>query len=246
MPMEGYDPATYGNRIADVYDSLYTDLSDVQTMANMLVQLASGGRALELGIGTGRIALPVAWRGVEVHGVDSSPAMVSRLRSKVGGASIPVTMGNLADVPVQEEFKLIFIVFNTLFALETQDLQVRCFQNVAKHLAHDGAFVVEAFVPDPGRYVRGQNTSTTRIEKDKVMLEVAQHDPINQRVYAQHVIIMEQGIHLLPVTIRYAWPSELDLMARMAGLKLRERWADWKKSPFTATSASHVSVYERG
>ncbi len=246
MPMEGYDQATYGNRIADVYDSLYADLSDVQTMANTLVQLASGGKALELGIGTGRIALPVAWRGVEVHGVDSSPAMVSRLRTKVGGASIPVTMGNLADVPVQGEFKLIFIVFNTLFALETQELQLKCFQNVAKHLTHDGAFVVEAFVPDPGRYVRGQSTATTRIEKDKVMLEVAQHEPITQRVYAQHVIITEQGIRMLPVTIRYAWPSEMDLMAKMAGLKLRERWSDWKKSPFTGTSTAHVSVYERG
>lgn len=239
------DPAEYGERIADVYDELYGKLFDTEGAAAFLAELAGPGPALELGIGTGRLALPLAERGVKVHGIDASERMVRNLRGKPGGDRIPVTIGDFADVPVDGRFPLVFVAFNTLFALRTQEAQVRCFQAVAEHLADDGAFVVEAFVPDPARFDRGQRTATERLAHDRVILESSVHDRATQRVDSLHVMVTEEGIRLYPVDIRYAWPSELDLMARLAGLGLRERWADWRRTPFTSESPQHVSVYER-
>ncbi len=144
-----------------------------------------------------------------------------------------------------ESYALVFVVFNTFFGLLTQDDQVRCFRNVAEHLDRDGVFLIEVFVPDPGRFDRGQRTDAISVEVDRVDLSVARHDPVAQRVASQHVVFSEEGTRLYPVQVRYAWPSELDLMARLAGLRLRHRWSDWRRSAFTGTSVSHVSVYEK-
>jgi SAM-dependent methyltransferase len=216
-----------------------------EAMIATLAELARAGRALELGIGTGRIALPLAARGVEVHGIDASPAMVARMRIKPGGAEIPVAMGDFADVGVEGAFSLVYVVFNTFFGLLSQEEQVRCFENVARHLAADGVFVIEAFVPDMTRFARGQCLNAARVETDAVLLDASRHDPLTQRVVSQQILITESGTRLFPVQIRYAWPAELDLMARLAGLRLRHRWAGWQREPFTAASGKHVSVYER-
>jgi SAM-dependent methyltransferase len=242
--MEGFEARTYGDLIADLYDELYAEL-DPTAAVDVLAELAGAGPVLELAIGTGRIALPLAERGVEVHGIDISERMVERLRAKPGGERIPVTFGDFADVGVEGRFPLVFIAFNTFFALSSQDEQVRCFANVAQHVAEDGVFVLEGFVPDLGRFRQHQNVSAIKVELDTVMLDAARHDPVEQRVDAQHVFIRESGIRLQPVRIRYAWPAELDLMARLAGLRLRERWGAWDRSPFGADSQRHVSVYER-
>jgi SAM-dependent methyltransferase len=191
------------------------------------------------------VALPLAERGVTVQGIDASQAMVDRLRAKPGGDAIPVTIGDFAEFQVDSRFELIFVVCNTLFGLATQDAQVQCFQRVAEHLAAGGTFLIEAFVPDPARFVGGRNLSVTGIEPDLVTLDVARHDAANQRVYSQHLLLTEAGTRLYPVQLRYAWPSEPDLMARLAGLRLRDRWSGWDGAPFTAASSSHISLYER-
>jgi SAM-dependent methyltransferase len=242
--MEGYGPETYGDRIADDYDGFYPDL-DTEGAVETLAELAGDGPVLELAIGTGRLALPLVKRGIEVHGIDASEAMVAKLRAKPGGEGIPVTMGDFADVGVEGRYALIFVGFNTFFALGTQDDQLRCFANVAAHLTEDGRFVLEAFLPDPARFDRGQRTQTTLVDVDRVMLETSRHDPVEQRVDSAHVVITEEGTRLYPVSIRYAYPSELDLMARLAGLALLDRWGGWRREPFTAASARHVSVYGR-
>ena len=211
-----------------------------------LATLAGGGRALELGIGTGRVALPLAEQGVAVHGIDASEAMVAKLRADPGGADIPVTLGDFGHVAVDGTFTLIFAVFNTFFALTTQEAQVRCFRRVAERLADGGVFLIEVFVPDPARFVRGQGVGVTSLDTDRVTLEVARHDALQQRVYSQHLVLTESGTRFYAVQIRYAWPSELDLMARLAGLRLSERWSDWSGAPFTTASTRHISLYERG
>ncbi|HEY3259551.1 MAG TPA: class I SAM-dependent methyltransferase [Pseudonocardiaceae bacterium] len=242
--MQGYDASTYGDRIADKYDTWHAHMDETTpATAALLAELAGDGPALELAIGTGRVALPLAERGVEVHGLDASEAMIARLRAKPGGQRIPVTVGDFADVAVDGRFRLVYIVFNSLFALLTQAEQVRCFRNVAAHLTGDGVFVVEAFVPDLGRFDRGQRTGVTRIGLDEIILDVSRHEPVTQTVDSQHVVVRADGVRLQPVRIRYAWPAELDLMAMLAGLRLRDRWGGWHSEPFTAASAGHVSVY---
>jgi SAM-dependent methyltransferase len=205
-----------------------------------LAELAAGGRVLELAIGTGRLALPLAARGLAVHGIDASEAMVAKMREKHLGASIPVTIGDIAEIAVAGSFDLVVLAFNTLFNLTTQDDQVRCFQNAARHLAEGGVFVVEAFVPEPQsrQSVRAEHLTT-----DAAVLEASIHDPVRQTVLYQYIVFGDGGARLYPVPMRYAWPSEMDLMARLAGLALRERWGAWDRSPFTAESKSHVSVY---
>ena len=246
-PGDRYGPATYGDRIAGVYDEFYAqaDSGDVATAVAFLSSLAGAGPALELGIGTGRIALPLASAGVEIHGIDASQAMVERLRAKPGGRAIPVTIGDFADFSLDATFTLIYVPFNTFFALLTQDDQVSCFRAVARHLTPKGVFVIEAFVPDLARFDREQRVSATRVEPDLVSLDVTVHDPIAQTSDSQHVLLREDGVRLYPVKIRYAYISELDLMARVAGLRLRERWADWDRSPLTSGRQKHISVWER-
>jgi len=238
--MSATDPR-YGERIAGVYDAFYAghDTAAIEC----LKALAGGGRALELGIGTGRIALPLRQAGVEVHGIEISPAMAAQLRAKPGGEAIPVTQGNLAEVGVDGRFALVYVIFNTFFQLLTQDEQLKCFANVARHLEPDGVFVMEAFVPDLTRFVGGQAVRATHVGENEVRLEASKHDAAAQQVTTQHVILTEQGLRLYPVRIRYAWPSELDLMARLAGLRLRHRWDSWEQAAFTAASVKHISVY---
>ncbi len=242
-----YEAATYGDRIAAVYDALVAPTVDESTTlaVEFLAELAGNGRALELGIGTGRIAVPLAERGIHVEGIDASDAMVTRLREKTGGEAIPISIGDFGAVAVDGNFQLIYVVFNTFFALLTQEAQVHCFQRVANKLQQGGTFVIEAFVPDPTLFDRGQRVSGTRVELDHVQLDVTQHDPVKQTVTSQHVLIAKEGVVLLPVQLRYAWPSELDLMAHIAALQLAARYGGWRREPFTSSSPSHISVFRR-
>jgi SAM-dependent methyltransferase len=239
---------SFGEDAAAIYDA-EPDVSqrrDTSATVALLEQLAGGGPALELAVGTGRVALPLAARGIHVDGIDLSPAMVAKLRAKPGGDQIAVTMGNFADVAVPGTFRLIFVVFNTLFNLLTQDEQVRCFENVAAHLTEDGVFVVEAFVPTYLTRLRDdQYVDAEAIAVNEVRLDVGRHDPVKQLLVESHVVLSREGVRVYPIVCRYAWPSELDLMARLAGLRLKERWAGWNREPFTATSGTHVSVYGR-
>lgn len=243
--MQGYDAATYGDRIADVYDEFYKP-ANVGACVDLLAELAAGGRALELGIGTGTLALPLAATGCEVHGIESSQAMLDQLRSKPGGAELPVIIGDFADVAVEGAFSLVFVINNTFFMLASQEEQIRCFQNVAAHLDEGGVFVVHAFVPDTSKFAEGEHVRASLPDLDSVRLDVSIHDPVNQVLDFRHLRLTEDGIRMYPGRLRYVWPSELDLMARLAGLKLHARWSDWQRSPFTAQSRAHVSVYSRG
>ena len=240
--MNFYSDETYGEHVAGVYDEWYADYDPHAIDA--LADLARGGRALELGIGTGRIALPLSTKGVDVHGIDAAASMISRLRSKPGADRITVTQGSFADVPVEGEFALVYVVFNTFFGLWTQNEQVRCFRNVAAHLSRDGCFVIEAFVPDQTRFTGGQSNRVTKVTTDEVHLDAGQHDSVTQRINSQKVVITDGNVRLYPTQIRYAWPAELDLMAQLAGLHLRERWSSWKREPFTSESQKHISVYQ--
>ena len=247
--MNDYTAATYGDKIAEVYDEMYPMRANVAPTVDALAQFANGGAALELGIGTGRVALPLAERGVEVHGIDASEAIVAKMRAKPGGDAIPVTISDFSHFSLVEgnphkRFSLVYVVFNTLFQATSQEAQVQCFRSAAAHLTDDGVFVVEAFVPDPTRFTRGQIVSASRVESDLVSLEISRHDPVNQLVHSQHLFVSKSGIKLCPVQVRYSWPSELDLMAQLAGMRLRERWGDWDGSPFTASSENHISIYE--
>jgi SAM-dependent methyltransferase len=243
--VKDYEPVmSFGQEKADIYDD--NERGDEVEAVAFLERLAGDGPVLELAIGTGRIALSLAARGVRVDGIDISPAMVARLRAKPGGDQISVTMGDFANVAVPGTYRLIYVVFNTLFNLLTQDEQVRCFENVAAHLAADGSFVVEGAVPaDVYRLRNNQYVDAEAIGVDSVRLDVARHDPVKQLLEETHVILSSTGIHLNPIVTRYAWPAELDLMARIAGLRLKERWAGWNREPFTSTSSNCVSVYGR-
>jgi SAM-dependent methyltransferase len=242
--MQTYQADTYGEWIAGVYDEWYPQAGEAAITT--LSELAHGGRALELGIGSGRIALPLQRRGVQVAGIDASAAMLARLRSKPSAERIPVTLGDFADVEVEGQFTLIYVVFNTFFALLTQEAQVRCFQNVARHLTPAGVFVVEAFVPDLSRYAGGQSVRAGDRGLGEVQFDVSHLDPLGQQITSQHVVLSEGGIRIFPVKLRYAWPAELDLMAQLAGMSRKHRWSNWERAPFTADSASHISVYELG
>jgi hypothetical protein len=171
--------------------------------------------------------------------------MVAQMRAKPGGDEIPVTFGDFVEVPVEEEFDLVFIVFNTLFGLGSQDEQIRCFENVARRLTDDGAFLIECFVPDVSRFDRDQRVHVGGLKIDRVMLDCSVHNMAEQTVFSQHVFISPQGTRIVPVNLRYSYPSELDLMARLAGLRLRDRWGGWRHQPFDSASQMHVSVYEK-
>ena len=243
--MERYEPImSFGEAAAEIYDDV--PRGDEAVAVAFLEQLAGEGPALELAIGTGRIALPLAARGVRVDGIDLSPAMVAKLQARPGGDAISVTIGDFADVPVAGTYRLIYVVYNTLFNLLTQEEQVRCFENVAGHLTDDGSFVVEAFVPTYLTRLRDdQYVDAEAVGLDEVRLDVARHDPVTQRLEESHVSLSRDGVRLYPIVTRYAWPSELDLMARIAGLRLTDRWGGWEREPFNSASRAHVSVYGR-
>src|SRR5918995_6124180 len=232
----------YGDRMADIYDDLPVHPSDADAAATCLAELAGAGPALELAIGTGRVALPLAGLGVAVSGIDASEAMVAKLRAKPGGEGIPVTIGDFADVD-NGHFALIFVVYNTFFVLLDQARQRRCFERVAERLVPGGRFVIEAFVPDPSRFERGQHIEVRHVGTDSALLSVSRHDAATQRVDSLHVRLGDDGVRTWPVHIRSAYPSELDLIAEAAGLQLQDRWGRWHREPFTGDSVKHVSVY---
>jgi SAM-dependent methyltransferase len=240
-----YEDRTYGERIAGVYDDFYGGYDEA--MIDRLAELAGRGpgRALELGIGTGRVALPLRQRGVEVAGIDASPAMIARLRAKAGGAEVQVVEASFADFDLGQAFDLVYVVFNTFYSLLTQEEQVRCFRSVARHLAGEGVFVLEVFVPDLCRFEEGQTVRAVNVETDRLQIDITMHDAVKQQVRSQHLLIAEEGLRLYPVVLRYTWPSELDLMARLAGLELRQRWSSWEKGAFGPRSTRHISVYGR-
>jgi SAM-dependent methyltransferase len=237
----------YDDRRAEAYDDRYrAQFAEADDAAAFLARVARPpGPVLELGVGTGRLALPLAARGLEVHGIDASPAMVDRLRAKPGGDRVEVVIGDFAtaDELLDGPYALAYVVFSTLFELESQDRQIRCLEGVAARLAPGGAFVVEAFVPDLSRLE--QALTVTGVDAGAVRLQATRHDPVAQVVRGQTISIGGAGVELWPMSIRYATVPELDLMARIAGLDLRERWGGWEGEPFTAASTSHVSVYER-
>ncbi len=243
--MKGFGTKTFGELNAERYDATYEEMMVQETSdsVEMLAELAAGGRVLELAIGTGRVALPLAARGLSVHGIEASEEMVAKLREKPGGGAIPVVIGDMAEARVNGSFDLIYLVFNTIFNLTTQEAQVRCFQNAASHLNSDGVFVVETVVPDLSGFVDRQRMKGSWARMDSARFEVAIHDPVLQTIEFQRIKISEEGTRMYPHFMRYAWPSELDLMAQLAGLERRERWAWWDRSPFTADSKSHVTVY---
>jgi SAM-dependent methyltransferase len=246
MPMP-FEPPTYGDAIAEVYDEWIDGgvYGDPDPAVDVLAGLAgAGGAALELGIGTGRIAIPLAARGVAVTGVDASARMVERLRAKPGGADLPVVVGDMAQVPVEGSFDLVYVVASTLYCLTDQDSQIQCLARVAKRLRPGGHLVVEAFVPDQTRFDRGQRVEARAVDADSVRLDVARHDPVAQTVFAQQIAITADGIRLYPVYVRYIWPAELDLMVRLAGLTLVRRDGGWRGEPYTAAGGSHVSIYQ--
>jgi SAM-dependent methyltransferase len=236
----------FGEHVAARYDESAADMFEpdaVGPVVDFLAELAGDGAALELGIGTGRIALPLAERGVRVHGIDLSEAMVERLRAKPGGESVDVTIGDFATTTVAGTFSLAYLVFNTIMNLTTQDEQVACFQNVAAHLEPGGCFVIEVGVPELRRLPPGETVHAFEVSPTKLGFD--EFDVAAQGLISHHYRITDEGLEVLSVPFRYVWPSELDLMARIAGMTLRERHAGWKREPFTSESRKHVSVWER-
>jgi len=220
------------------------DPAVVTPMVDVLADLAGDGDVLEMGIGTGRIALPLVARGIRVHGVDASSAMVAKLRAKPGNDAIDVAIGDFSTTRVDGQFSLVYLIFNTIFNLKTQDEQVACFANAATHLAPGGHFVIELEVPNLRRLPPGQDVFVFRVDARTMSFDT--YDVVTQGLTSNHFVLEEDGrVSSYPVEGRYAWPSELDLMARVAGLRLRERWGGWKREPFTSLSRSHVSIYEK-
>ena len=239
---EGY----FGERIAATYDEQSASEFDPAVVApavDRLAQLAGGGAALEFAIGTGRIALPLSERGVRVAGIDSSEAMLERLRQKPGAERIEAVAGDMASTRLDGEFSLVYLVFNTIFNLTSQDGQVACFENAAAHLGAGGRFVIEARVPELQRLPLGQTMLPWRADPDGMSFYV--YDTVIQRLGGRHYRFIDGRVEANPIEMRYVWPAELDLMARIAGMRLQDRWANWQREPFTALSPSHVSVYER-
>ncbi len=240
------DDGYFDERVAARYDESSAEMFDpavVDPVIDLLVELAGDGRALELGIGTGRIALPLAAQGVPVHGIELSQAMAARLRAKPGSEDVGVTIGDFSTTTVEGTFSLAYLVFNTISNLTTQAAQVACFRNVAAHLEPGGCFVIEVGVPGlqwlpPGETIRAFHVSDTRWGIDE-------YDVARQGLTSHHFEIVDGRVERLSVPFRYAWPSEFDLMAELAGLRLRERWSGWKREPFTSDSRKHVSIWEK-
>lgn len=241
--MKLFDPETFGELNAHDYD-LRNDPGTTAEAIALIREIAGTGRVLELAIGTGRIAVPLARAGVDISGVEGSPLMVERLREKPGAEHIPVVIGDIADVAIEGSFDHVFLVYNTLFNLQTQDAQLRCFANVAKRLNRGGTFLVEAFVPDFSSFQNRQRVGIRQMDRDMIWLDAVQHDPVGQLLEFQRVRLSEEGMRLVPLRLRYIWPAEMDLMAKLAGLRLADRWGGWNRETFGADSKMHVSLYE--
>jgi SAM-dependent methyltransferase len=240
------DDGCFGEPVAARYDESSGEMFNpevVDPVVDFLVELAGKGRALELGIGTGRIALPLAQRGVPVHGIDLSKAMVARLRAKPGGEDIGVTIGDFATTTVDGPFSVAYLVFNTISNLTTQAAQVACFRNVAAHLEPGGCFVIEVGVPELQRLPPGETIRAFHVSDNSWGLD--EYDVARQGLISHHFNVVDGKVERNSIPFRYAWPSELDLMAQLAGMELRERWSGWKREPFTSDSRKHVSVWEK-
>ena len=236
----------FGECVAARYDQAEGEMFEPETIAetvDFLAQLAGEGDALELGIGTGRIALPLARRGVRVQGIDLSSAMVARLRAKPGGADLPVAIGDFATATVEGTFALAYLVFNTIQNLTTMDAQIACFQNVAAHLEPGGCFVIEVNVPALQRLAPGETVLAFDIGPTHLGFD--EFDVASQGLVSHHYSLGDGRVEVVSVPFRYVWPSELDLMARLAGMTLHERWAGWRREPFTSAAAKHVSVWRK-
>jgi SAM-dependent methyltransferase len=236
----------FDERVAATYDESAADMFDpavVDPVVDFLVELAGSGRALELGIGTGRIAVPLARRGVPVHGIELSKAMAARLHAKPGAEDIGVTIGDFATTTVEGKFSVAYLVFNTIGNLTTQSAQVACFRNVAAHLDPGGCFVIEVGIPDLQRLPPGD---TMRVfHAGETHWGIDEYDVANQGLTSHHFELVDGRFELHSVPFRYTWPAELDLMAQLAGMSLRDRWSDWRREPFTSDSRKHVSVWEK-
>ena len=236
----------FGERVAASYDESSGEMFEqdvVQPAVDLLADLAGSGRALELGIGTGRIALPLAQRGIAVHGIDLSRAMVARLRAKPGGDAIGVSIGDFATTIVDGTFSVTYLVFNTIMNLTTQAAQVACFRNVAAHLEPGGCFVIEVAIPDLRLLPPGQTAVPFHVSPTKWAFDV--YDVATQAMSSNYVEVVDGRGEYTTIPFRYVWPAELDLMAQLAGLRLRERWAGWRREPFTSESRQHVSIWEK-
>jgi SAM-dependent methyltransferase len=236
----------FDERIAKAYDAKWANLAEpavVEPAVNFLAELAGTGCALELGIGTGRLALPLSRRGVAVHGIELSPAMVAQLQAKPGADTIGVTIGDFATTRVEGAFTLAYLVRNTIANLTTQDQQVACFGNVAAHLEPGGCFVIEVYIPELQRLPPGETIHAFAVTPTHLGFE--EYDVATQIAYSHHYWMVDGQLETFSAPFRYVWPSELDLMARLAGMTLRERWSSWDREPFTSDSRSHVSVWEK-
>ncbi len=236
----------FGEEVAAAYDERSAEMFDpavVTPVVDVLAELAGDGAALEFAVGTGRIALPLSERGVHVHGIDNSEAMLARLRAKPGADAIGTTVGDFSTTRVGGEFAVVYLVFNTIFNLVTQDAQVACFENAAAHLRPGGRFVVETGVPALQSLPVGQTIVPFRADADGLGFDV--YDVVTQLFSSQHYVFEDDRVKRYPVEFRYAWPAELDLMARIAGMTLEHRWAGWRREPFTAVSGSHVSIWAK-
>ena len=236
----------FGTHVADRFDERYAHQADpsvVGPVVDFLADLAGDGDALELGVGTGRIALPLARRGVRVHGLDLSEAMVAKLRAKPDGDRIAVTIGDFATTRVDGTFAVAYLVVNTIMNLTTQEEQVACFRNVAAHLERGGCFVIEVMVPGLRRLPPGERLQPFDVSRTHVGVD--EYDVARQGLVSHHYWIEDGEVEVLSPPFRYVWPSELDLMAQLAGMTLRERWGDWDREPFTSESDKHVSVWEK-
>ena len=242
--MKNYGPETFGELNADEYDLLHNP-GTTEAAIELLSEFALPGRTLELAIGTGRVALPLAERGCRIEGIEASPLMVEKLRQKPGGHGIPVTIGDMSEVKADGMFDFIFLIFNTLYNLTSQAAQVNCFRNAASMLAPGGAFLIEAFVPDLSQFHDHRSVKPRHVGFSSLALEAAVHDPTTQRIDYQVLRVTSEGTKLTPLPMRYAWPQETDLMAQLAGLDLENRWGGWDKSDFTANSRMHISVYRK-
>jgi SAM-dependent methyltransferase len=236
----------FGERIAARYDTSTAEMwgpGTVDPPVGLLAELAGGGRALELGIGTGRVALPLARRGVRVHGIDLSRAMVARLRAKPGSDAIGVTIGDFATTAVEGRFSLAYLVFNTIMNLTTQEAQVACFRNVAAHLEPGGCFVIEVMVPELRKLPPGQTVVPFDVSPERWAFDI--YDTATQAMSSNYVRVTGGEAEYRSIPFRYVWPAELDLMAQLAGMRPRDRWAGWTREPFTSDSEQHVSVWEK-
>jgi SAM-dependent methyltransferase len=236
----------FGERAAARYDESTAEMSGagvVEPAVDLLAELAGGGRALELGIGTGRIALPLAGRGVQVHGIDMSRAMVARLRAKPGGDVLGVTIGDFATTTAGGSFSVVYLVFNTIMNLTTQEAQVACFRNAAAHLEPGGCFVIEVGVPELRKLPPGQSVVPFHVGPERWAFDI--YDTATQAMSSNYVQVSGDQGEYRSIPFRYVWPAELDLMAQLAGMRLRERWAGWTREPFTSDSGQHVSIWEK-